>query len=131
MPNVVGIGTDIVECLRIAQLIERHGEQFLQRVFTADEIQYCNSRKQVTQHFAGRWAAKGAVLKALGTAWTREISWLDIEVVAEPAGRPEIMLRGEVADLAERGGAEQVLISIAHCRSHATAFAMAVRDSLS
>src|SRR5690606_31780164 len=131
MPNVVGIATDIVDCLRIAQLIERHGEQLLQRAFPADELQYSNARQHGAQHCAGRWAAKGAVLKALGTAWTREISWLDIEVVAEPAGRPEIMLRGEVADLAERGGAEQVLISIAHCRSHATAFAMAVRDSLS
>lgn len=128
MANIVGIGTDIVECLRIAQLIERHGERFLQRVFTADEIQYCSSRKLATQHFAGRWAAKGAVLKALGTAWTRDIAWRDIEVQAEPAGRPQIVLRGEVSELADRVGAEQLLISIGHCRTHATAYAMALSE---
>ncbi len=78
--NVLGIGTDIVECLRIAQMIERHGELFIDRVYTAHEIEYCRSRKQATQHFAGRWAAKEAVLKAIGTGWRRGISWRDIEV---------------------------------------------------
>ena len=65
------IGTDIVECLRIAQMIERHGELFLTRVFTPREIEYCSSRKAATQHYAGRWAAKEAILKALGTGWSR------------------------------------------------------------
>ena len=78
--NILGIGTDIVECLRIAQMIERHGELFIDRVYTATEIEYCRSRKQATQHFAGRWAAKEAILKALGTGWRRGISWRDIEV---------------------------------------------------
>ena len=64
--RVVGIGTDIVECLRIAQMIERHGELFLTRVYTSREIEYCSARKAATQHYAGRWAAKEAVLKALG-----------------------------------------------------------------
>jgi phosphopantetheine--protein transferase-like protein len=67
--NVLGIGTDITECLRIAQMIERHGELFVGRVYTPAEIEYCRSRKQATQHFAGRWAAKEAILKALGTGW--------------------------------------------------------------
>ena len=61
LANVLGIGTDIVECLRIAQMIERHGELFINRVYTPHEVQYCQSRKQATQHFAGRWAAKTAV----------------------------------------------------------------------
>ena len=61
---VLGIGTDIVECLRIAQMIERHGELFLNRVFTPREIEYCSARKAATQHYAGRWAAKEAILKA-------------------------------------------------------------------
>ena len=78
--NIIGIGTDIVECLRIAQMIERHGELFITRVYTPHEIQYCQSRKQATQHFAGRWAAKEAVLKALGTGWRRGISWRDVEI---------------------------------------------------
>ena len=64
--NVLGIGTDITECLRIAQMIERHGELFVGRVYTPLEIEYCRSRRMATQHFTGRWAAKEAVLKALG-----------------------------------------------------------------
>ena len=64
--NVLGGGTDITECLRIAQMIERHGELFVGRVYTPVEIDYCRSRRMATQHFAGRWAAKEAVLKAEG-----------------------------------------------------------------
>ena len=63
--EILGLGTDIVECLRIAQMIERHGELFLTRVYTPLEIQYCSARKAATQHYAGRWAAKEAVLKAI------------------------------------------------------------------
>jgi len=124
--NVLGIGTDITECLRIAQMIERHGELFVDRVYTADEIRYCQRRKQSTQHFTGRWAAKEAVLKALGTGWRRGISWRDVEVQNEPGGKPSIVLRGGAREAADRMGISEVLISISHCRSHATAFAIAV-----
>ena len=72
--DIIGIGTDITECLRIARMIERHGELFLNRVYTPTEIRYCQSRKQATQHFTGRWCAKEAVLKALGTGWRQGIS---------------------------------------------------------
>jgi holo-[acyl-carrier protein] synthase len=126
--NVVGIGTDIVECLRIAQMIDRHGELFISRVFTPHEIQYCQARKQATQHFAGRWAAKEAVLKALGTGWRRGISWRDVEVMTEPGGRPSVVLHGGAAEAAQRLYVWQVLISISHCRSHATAYALALGD---
>ena len=85
---VIGIGTDIIECLRIAQMIERHGEMFLTRVYTPQEIEYCTARKASTQHYAGRFAAKEAVLKALGTGWTRGIQWRDIEVRNELAASP-------------------------------------------
>ena len=71
--TILGIGTDIIECLRIAKMIERHGELFLTRVYTPHEIEYCTARKAATQHYAGRFAAKEAVLKALGTGWTRGI----------------------------------------------------------
>ena len=74
MSNIIGIGTSITECLRIARMIERHGELFIDRVYTREEIRYCRNRKQATQHFAGRWAAKEAVLRALGTGWRRGIS---------------------------------------------------------
>ena len=78
--EIIGLGTDITECLRIARMIERHGELFINRVYTPYEIAYCQSRKQSTQHFTGRWAAKEAVLKALGTGWRRGISWRDMEI---------------------------------------------------
>ena len=128
--NVIGIGTDIVECLRIAQMIERHGELFLTRVYTQLEIEYCSSRKAATQHYAGRWAAKEAVLKALGTGWARGITWRDIEVRNDGGGRPIIALGGGAREVCERAGIQEMLISISHCRSHATAYALALgRDS--
>jgi holo-[acyl-carrier protein] synthase len=128
--NVLGIGTDIVECLRIAQMIDRHGELFITRVYTPYEIRYCQSRRQATQHFAGRWAAKEAVLKALGTGWRRGISWRDVEVRNDSAGRPVVALGGGAREIVEQQGIGQVLVSISHCRSHATAYAMAVAREL-
>jgi holo-[acyl-carrier protein] synthase len=126
MRDVVGIGTDIVECLRIAQMIERHGELFINRVYTQHEIRYCQERKQATQHFAGRWAAKEAVLKALGTGWRKGISWRDIEVANDVAGKPRIHLTGGAKEAADKLGVTTMLISISHCRSHATAYALAL-----
>lgn len=124
--HIVGIGTDIVECLRIAQIIERHGELFINRVYTDHEIEYCRARKAATQHFAGRWAAKEAVLKALGTGWRRGIAWRDVEVRNTKGGRPTVALRGGARDVVEKNGVRDMLISISHCRSHATALAVAV-----
>lgn len=124
--NLVGIGTDIVECLRIAQMIERHGELFMNRVYTPHELEYCHSRKQSTQHFAGRWAAKEAVLKALGTGWVRGISWRDVEVRNDGGGKPLIELHGGAKERALQIDVEEVMISISHCRSHATAYAVAI-----
>ena len=123
---IVGIGTDIVECLRIAQMIERHGELFLTRVFTQREIEYCSSRKAATQHYSGRWAAKEAVLKAMGTGWSNGISWRDIEVRNDESGKPNIALGGGARETCEKMQVHEMLISISHCRSHATAYAVAV-----
>jgi holo-[acyl-carrier protein] synthase len=124
--NILGVGTDIVECLRIAQMIERHGELFIGRVYTPHEIDYCSSRKAATQHYAGRWAAKEAVLKALGTGWVRGITWRDVEVRNHPSGRPTIALAGGARDVCHQRGIAELLISISHCRSHATATAIAL-----
>ena len=126
--NVLGIGTDITECLRIAQMIERHGELFVGRVYTNAEIEYCRSRRMATQHFAGRWAAKEAVLKALGTGWRRGISWRDVEVKNGPGGRPQVFLKGGTLEVAEKLGIRCMLVSISHCRSHATAYAVALDE---
>ena len=127
--QILGIGTDIIECLRIAQMIERHGDVFLQRVYTPHEIAYCSQRKAATQHYAGRWAAKESVLKAMGTGWARGISWKDIEVQNEPGGAPSIVLGGGAREVCQQRGMTSVLITISHCRSHATAYAIATGES--
>ena len=126
MPNIIGIGTDITECLRWPRLIERHGELFLNRVYTTEEIRYCQSRKQATQHFAARWVAKEAILKALGTGWRRGISWRNIEIRNQRGGKPVVAVRGGVKELVETCGAAEILISMSHCRTHAVAYAVAV-----
>jgi len=126
MPHILGIGTDITECLRVARMIERHGELFINRVYTPEEIRYCQRRKQATQHFAGRWAAKEAVLKALGTGWRKGISWRDIEIRSRRGGRPVVAVRGAVKELVEQSGAAEILVSISHCHTHAVAYAIAL-----
>ncbi len=120
-----GIGTDIIECERIGRMVERHGEYFVRRIFTEREIKYCSDRKSRDQHFAGRWAAKEAVLKALGTGWIAGIAWTDVEVIHEPGGKPVIELHGGAAEIAAEKDITEILISISHCKSHATAFAVA------
>ena len=126
MSDIIGIGTDITECLRIARMIERHGELFINRVYTADEVRYCQSRRQATQHFTARWAAKQAVLKALGISVRRGLPWTDIEIRKAPSGRADVAVRGAIKEHVERLGVAEVLVSIAHCRTHATAYAMAL-----
>ncbi len=123
---VVGIGTDIIECARIAKMIEKHGEIFLNRVYTRNEIAYCSCRKSANQHYAGRWAAKEAVLKALGTGWAHGIQWTDVEVVNEIGGRPHIDLAGQAKIISQQLGIREILISLSHCRGYAIAYATAV-----
>jgi len=123
--SIVGVGCDIVECLRIAQMIERHGELFITRVYTDLEIEYCTTRKAATQHYAGRWAAKEAVLKALGTGWRRGIGWRDIEIRNDRSGAPTVLLRGGARDVMERAGISSMHVTISHCRSYAVAYVVA------
>ena len=112
-------------------MIERHGDLFISRVYTEHEFEYCSQRKAATQHYAGRWAAKEAVLKAMGTGWARGIRWRDIEVRNDLSGRPKIRLGGGAREVCEELGIADMQISISHCRTHATAFAVAVgRDDM-
>src|SRR5207247_3747519 len=90
--DILGIGTEIVECLRIGRMIERHGELFLTRVYTDREIRYCQARKRATEHFAGRWAAKEAVFKCLGSGWKRGLCATDLEIRKDPNGNPCLLL---------------------------------------
>jgi holo-[acyl-carrier protein] synthase len=126
MPEIIGIGSDITECLRVARMIERHGELFINRVYTAEEIRYCQSRKQATQHFAARWAAKEAVLKALGSGSRGTAAWRNIEIRSPPGGRPTVRVRGGVREVIEQLGVTKLLVTMSHCRTHATAYAIAL-----
>lgn len=124
--RILGIGTDIIECPRIGKMIEQHGELFLRRVYTEREIRYCQARKRALEHFAGRWAAKEAILKAIGTGWTKGISWTDLEVRNQVSGQPLVLVRGGAKEAARARGIGDILISISHCRTYATAYALAL-----
>ena len=125
--EIVGLGTDIVDVPRIGNMIERHGAAFLQRVFTPNEIAYCQQRKYHAEPFAGRWAAKEAVMKVIGTGFVQGTHFLEIEVLAKPSGQPRIVLHGATATLAESLGIDDLLITISHCQAYATATAIGVR----
>jgi holo-[acyl-carrier protein] synthase len=124
--EIIGIGTDIVECLRVGRMVDEHGELFLSRVYTPREIRYCQARKYATEHFAGRWAAKEAIMKCFGTGWRKGMCWTDMEVQNDAQGKPRVALRGAARDRAEHMRIDEVLLSISHCRSYATALAIAV-----
>lgn len=128
MARIVGIGCDITECLRVARMVERHADAFLNRVFTPGELHYCQSRKQVTQQYAGHWAAKEAVLRALGTTWKRGIQWREIEIVYPEPGKSTVNFLGDMQSFVAERGVTEVLISIAACHTHATAYAVALGE---
>lgn len=125
--EIVGIGTDIVECVRIGRMIEQHGELFLTRVFTDREIRYCQARKRAVEHFAGRWAAKEAIVKCLGSGWRKGLCWTDLEIRNDPSGQPRVLLCGAAKDSAQQLRIGDILVSISHCRAYATAYALAMR----
>ena len=127
----MGLGTDIVEIVRIGEMIDRHGEAFLNRIYTPDEIRYCQKRKHCNEAFAGRWAAKEAVMKALGTGFVRGIGWQDIEILSEKSGKPYVNIRGGAGEFAKKIGVDRVLITISHCRAYATATAIGVGSEFS
>ncbi|MCS7160915.1 MAG: holo-ACP synthase [Gemmatales bacterium] len=128
--QVFGIGTDIVECERIARMLQKHGATFLHRVYTEREIAYCQKRKRAVEHFAGRWAAKEAIFKALGTGWAKGMAWTDIEILPDAQGQPLVQVRAAVHDYMQRVGIEKIFVSISHCRRYATACALALRATI-
>jgi holo-[acyl-carrier protein] synthase len=126
--NVFGIGTEIVESVRIAKMIERHGELFLERVYTVDEVDFCSRHPFSTQQYAARWAAKEATVKAL-RGRHHGIRWNQIEIVLENHFGPTIRLHGRADQWAAQCGIESVQLSFGSCRTHATAFAIALLNA--
>jgi len=124
--QIVAHGIDLVDCPRIEDMIQRHGDRFINRVFTEKEQAYARANKNTIEKFAGRFAAKEAVLKLLGTGWRGKIAWTDIEVVNNITGQPDVTLRGEVKVIADRLGIEHVSVSITHTANFAIASAVAL-----
>ena len=118
---IVGLGVDIAEVERVRGAIERQGERFLKRLFTEKERAYCEKFKNKYERYAGRFAAKEAAMKALGTGWRRGVRWVDLEVVRETSGRPTLAISGEAARIAKQIGVKSVALSITHTESQALA----------
>ena len=115
------MGVDLAEVGRVRTAIERHGEPFLRRVYTPAEREYCEGFRNKYERYAGRFAAKEAAMKALGTGWRRGVRWVDFEVVREKGGRPTIRLDGEAKKIAEELGVKRIALSITHTEAMALA----------
>jgi holo-[acyl-carrier protein] synthase len=118
---IVGMGIDIAEVNRIQAVIESQGERFLRRVYTPDEVAYCEQFRNKYERYAGRFAAKEAAMKALGTGWSRGVRWVDVEVVRQRGGRPTVALKGEAKKIAESLGVKNIALSITHTAEQAIA----------
>jgi len=111
---IVGTGIDVVEVPRVAAAMERFGRRFVERIFTEQEIRYCDSKANPAERFAARFAAKEAAMKALGTGWNHGVRWRDIEVCRQRGGRPTVVFYGKAAEFAAKLGAVHVALSLSH-----------------
>jgi len=118
---IVGIGIDLAEVSRIREAIERHGQRFIQRIYTEKEIAYVERKANKYERYAARFAAKEAGMKAVGTGWKRGVRWRDFEVTNLPSGRPTLQLHGEAARFAEHLGVRNIALSITHTASEGMA----------
>jgi holo-[acyl-carrier protein] synthase len=126
---IIGIGVDIVEVPRIQAVIDRHGEHFLRRVFTEQEVAYCRSGARPPERFAGRFAAKEAALKALGTGWQHGTSFREVEVTTDELGAPALRLSGHTLELSRTRGVLRWHVSLSHDRHYAVAQVVAEADA--
>lgn len=118
---LLSTGIDIVEISTIEQLMAACGDRFLHRVYTLAEIKYCHQKFNCPQHFAVRFAAKEAVMKALGCGWSRGVQWKQIEVVNDERGKPEIVLTGKALEIYNMNKAGGITLSVSHSRDFAVA----------
>lgn len=125
--EIVGIGSQIVDCAKVRKLIDQHGEAFLMQVYTEREIRFCNGRTHVTEHYTAIWAAKEAVLRSLGTKWRRGMDWKEIELVRKAGDAAAVKMTGRLEEMMIERGAVKCLITMAHCRNFAMATSIAVK----
>ena len=118
---VVGIGVDIVEVERIRGIVERQGDRFLRRVFSDEELRYCRRCAHPEQRLATRFAAKEAVLKALGVGWSKGTRFRDVEVRANELGAPSVELHGRALEISRSLGVERLHVSLSHDTRYAVA----------
>ena len=118
---IVGLGVDVTEVDRMEAAIERRGRPLLERLFTPSEIAYCEKHRHRAERFAGRFAAKEAAMKALGTGWARGVRWVDIEVTREPSGKPTLKLSGAACAIATSLGVKKIALTITHTGNTALA----------
>ena len=121
--NVLSIGIDATDIPRVAEMVARYGDRFLRRVFTGGELAYCNRHRNPSPHLAGRFAAKEAAMKALGTAHAGGVLWQDVEVVRAD-GAPRLLLHGAAAERAVALHVARSLVTITHAESLAFAQVM-------
>ncbi len=124
--EIIAHGIDLVDFPRIEEMVKRHGERFVNRIFTSSEQAYAEANKNGIEKLAGRFAAKEAVLKLMGTGWRGKIAWTDIEIVNNPAGQPKVTLCGEVEKIANKLGIKHISVSITHTANFAIASAVAM-----
>lgn len=127
--EIIAHGIDLVDFPRIEKMIERHGDRFVDRVFTAGEQAYARAHRNTIETYAGRFAAKEAIMKLVGTGWRGKIAWTDIEVTNTSAGQPQVTLSGEVKEIAGRLRIKHISISITHTANFAIASAVALAQS--
>lgn len=118
---IIGMGTDLAEVDRIQRSVDRYGERFLTRVYTAREVEYSMRKRNYAERLAGRFAAKEAGMKAIGTGWRMGVTWKDFEVVNQPSGRPTLLLTGVAAAIAENLGVRAISLSLTHTSNVALA----------
>lgn len=129
MMEIIAHGIDLVDFPRIDDMIKQHGRKFLDRVFTKTEQQYANANRDKVEKLAGRFAAKEAILKLIGTGWRGKIAWTDIEVTNNQLGQPQVNLTGQVKEISEKLGIKHVTVSITHTANFAIASAVAISKS--
>ena len=118
---IVGLGTDLAEVRRVQAAIERHGQRFIERIYTPGEIAYVERKANRHERYAARFAAKEAGMKAIGTGWKRGVRWQDFEVRNLPSGRPTLEFHGVAAQFAAKLGVRNVSLSLTHTAEHAMA----------